>query len=99
VNIETVIYMAVKVCRAVKPRASTDEDTTGKPLRAVVAVGSTGVRSAVVVAVGAFGFDADTDADPSLCLRSGRREANYGNSSSKNPTESVHESSSLSSGL
>jgi hypothetical protein len=44
VNIETVIYMAVKVCTAVKPRASTDEDTTVKPFRAVVAVGSTGVR-------------------------------------------------------
>ena len=62
VNIETVIYMAAKVCRAVKPRASTDEGTTDKPFRAVVAVGSTGVRSVVIVAIGASRFGSDVDA-------------------------------------
>jgi hypothetical protein len=98
VNIEMVIYMAAKVGRAVKPRASTDEDTTAEPFRAVVAVGSTGVRSVVVVAVRACGFGSDVDANPSLYFGSERREANYSNSSSKSPIESAHESSSLSLG-
>src|SRR6267378_4403696 len=89
--------MAVKVCRAVKPRASTDEDTTGKPFRAVVAGGSTGVRSVVVVAVRACWFGSDVDADLSLCFGSGGREANYGNSysSSESTIESPHKSSSV----
>jgi len=99
VDIEMVIYMAAKVFIAVKPRASTDEDTAGEPFRTVVAVGSTGVRSEVVVAVRACGFGTDVDANLSLCFGSGRREANYGDSSSEGTSESVHESSSGSSEL
>jgi len=100
VNIEMVIYMTVKVSRAVKPRASTDEDTAGEPFRTVVAVGSTGERSEVVVAVRACGFGAEVDANLSLCFGSGRCEANYGDSNSSESTiEFVHESSSGSSGL
>jgi hypothetical protein len=98
VDIETVIYMAAKVIRAVKPRASADEDTAGEPFRTVVAVGSTGVRSEVVIAVRACGFGADVDANLSLCFGSGRREANDGDSgSSESTSESVHKSSSGSS--
>jgi hypothetical protein len=80
VDIETVIYMAAKVCVAMKPRASTDEDTADEPFRTVVAVGSAGVRSEVVIAVRASGLGTDADADLSLCFGSGRREANYGDS-------------------
>ena len=40
VGMEVVIYVAVEVIRAMKPGTSTDEDTTTKPLRAVVAVGA-----------------------------------------------------------
>jgi hypothetical protein len=99
VDIETVIYMAVKVIRAVKPRASTDEDTAGEPFRTVVAVGSTGVRSEVVVAVRACGFGTEVDVNLSLCFGSGRREACCGDNSSESTSESVHESSSGSSEL
>jgi hypothetical protein len=99
VDIETVIYMAVKVIRAVKPRASTDEDTAGEPFRTVVAVGSTGVRSEVVVAVRACGFGTEVDVNLSLCFGSGRREAYYGDNSSESTSKSVHESSSGSSEL
>jgi len=99
VDIEMVVYMAAKVFIAVKPRASTDEDTAGEPFRTVVAVGSTGVRSEVVVAVRACGFGTDVDANLSLCFGSGRREAHYGDSSSEGTSESVHESSSGSSEL
>jgi hypothetical protein len=99
VDIKTVIYMAVKVIRAVKPRASTDEDTAGEPFRTVVAVGSTGVRSEVVVAVRACGFGTEVDVNLSLCFGTGRREAYYGDNSSESTSKSVHESSSGSSEL
>jgi hypothetical protein len=100
VDIEMVIYMAAKVPGAVKPRASTDEDTPGEPFRTVVAVGSTGVRSEVVIAVRACGFGTDGDVDLGLRFGSGRRKANYSDSSSSESTsESVHESSSGSSEL
>jgi hypothetical protein len=70
-RIEAVIYVAVEVGRAMKPRADSDEDATGKPFGAVVAVGSTGVRSVIVVAVGTLGGDSDIDGDLSLRLWSG----------------------------
>jgi hypothetical protein len=95
-----VIYMAAKVFSAVKPRASTDEDTAGEPFRTVVAVGSTGVGSEVVIAVRACGFGTKVDINLSLCFGSGRREANDGDSSSsESASESVHEFSSGSSEL
>jgi hypothetical protein len=94
-NIEAAIYVPAKVCGAVKPRASTNEDTTQKPFRRVVAVGSAIVRGIVIVSVRAFGFGADIDADLSFNLGSGRREANSSDSGSENKTfESIHESSS-----
>jgi hypothetical protein len=85
-----VIYMAVKVSRAVKPRAGTDEDTTVIPFRAVVAVGSTGVRSEVIVAVWACGFGSDIDANLSIHFGSGRHKENSSDSSSESTIESVH---------
>jgi len=95
VDIEMVVYMAAKVFIAVKPRASTDEDTAGEPFRTVVAVGSTGVRSEVVVAVWACGLGTEVDVNLSLCFGGGRREGNYADSSGSESTmESVHESSS-----
>ena len=50
-RMEMVIYGAVEACRAVKPRASADEDATGKPLGAVVAVGGAIVGRDVIVTV------------------------------------------------
>jgi hypothetical protein len=91
VNIEMVIHMAVKVSTAVKPWAGTDEGTAGEPFRTVVAVGSTGVRSEVVIAVRACGFGTKVDVNLGLCFGSGRREADYGDSNSESASESVHE--------
>src|SRR5258708_18205790 len=92
-DMEPVTHMAAKVVGAVKPRAGTDEDTADEPFRTVVAVGSTGVGSEVVIAVGACGFGTDVDVDLSLGFGSGRREANDGDGSSESIIESVHESS------
>src|ERR1700728_4171238 len=58
-GMEMVIYVAVEACRAVKPRAGANEDATGKPLWAVVAVGSALIRRDVIVAVGTLRSDAD----------------------------------------
>jgi hypothetical protein len=89
--------MTAKVFRAVKPGAGTNEDTACKPFRAVVAVGSTGIRGVVIVSVRASGFGSDVDADLSLCPRSGRCEAHFSNGGSENKTfESIHKTSSRS---
>jgi hypothetical protein len=63
--------MSAKVFRAVKPRASTNEDTTHEPFCGVVAVGSAGIRGIVIVPVRAFGFGSGVNADLSLNLGSG----------------------------
>jgi hypothetical protein len=74
------IDMTVEVGRAVKPWARTDEDTTGKPFGAIVAVGRTPVRSRFIVSVRAVGSDSDVDADLGLgfgSCRSRKSEASY----------------------
>jgi len=79
-NIVVVIYMTAKLGMAMKPRASTNEDTAGKPFGAVIAVGSAGVRSVVIVAVGAYGSRSDTNDNLSFHFRSGRRQTSSSNS-------------------
>ena len=80
-GMEMVIYVAVEACRAVKPRASADEDATGKPLGAVVAVGGAIVGRDVIVTVRTFRRDADVDLYLSLRFGSGYREADCGDGS------------------
>jgi len=43
------IYVAAEVFRAMKPRASADKDVPRKPLRPIVAIGSTVIRRGVIV--------------------------------------------------
>ena len=81
VNIEAVVYMTVKVSMTVKPRAGTDEDTTVKPLRAVVAVRSAGVRSEVIITVRTSRCGSDIDVDLSLYFGGGRHETDSSDSS------------------
>jgi hypothetical protein len=71
---ESVIYIATEIVRATKPRASANEDALSKPLWAVVARGSTAMRSGVIVSVGTFRGYADVDADLSFRFRDGYRE-------------------------
>jgi hypothetical protein len=75
----TVIHLASEVIATTKPRAGTDEDTTGKPFRTIVAGGSTPIRSGVIVPIRAFRGDSNVNADLSLYFRSGYHEANCGN--------------------
>ena len=74
------IDMAVEVGGAVEPWARTNEDTTGKPFGAIVAIGRAPIRSSFIVSVGAVGGDSDVDADLSLgfgSCRGRKSEASY----------------------
>lgn len=77
---ETVIDVALEATSATKPGASANEAVSIKPFRAVVASGSTAIRSDVIVTLGAVRGFADLDA-PSRCFGSGNGEADSGNSS------------------
>jgi hypothetical protein len=64
-----------------KPRASTNEAVPVKPLRTIVASGSTGIRSDVIVTIGTVRCYADFDVDLTLCFGGGSDEADSSNSS------------------
>ena len=68
----------MEVIWAMKPWASANENSTRKPFRPVVAVGSAAIRRSVIVTVGAVGrrSNADADADLRPYFGSGRCEAN-----------------------
>jgi len=80
-GMETVIYVALKFIRALKPRSSANEDFSVKPLWAIVARGGTVIRSDVVVTIGTFRGDSDVDVDLGLCFWGGSGEADSSNSS------------------
>ena len=77
VDRRTIAVAGVEIVGArVVPRARADEDTVHEPTGSVVAIGSTGVRVIVVVAIGADGSGADasdhwtdTNADRHLGIR------------------------------
>jgi hypothetical protein len=79
-RMKTVIYVAMEIGRAVKPRASTNEDASRKPLRAIVPIGGTFVRRGIVVPIRTHRRNSDLDGYLSLYLGSSRCEANSGNS-------------------
>jgi len=76
VRMKAIIHMALEVVRAVKPLARANEDAAVKPFRAVVAVGRAGIRSVVVIPVGAYrgGSQVYANADLSVCFGSAYRE-------------------------
>ncbi len=80
-RVETVIHVALEVAGAMEPRAGADEDPGVKPFRTVVAGGSAGVRSGIIVTIGTFGGYSDVDADLSLCFGGASREADSSNRS------------------
>ena len=89
-GMKTVIYVAVEIGGAMKPRASANEDTPGKPFRAVVAVGGAGVGFKSVVAISAnrgpvfvWGIghantDADADTNLGVCGLEAERDQEKG---------------------
>jgi hypothetical protein len=74
VRMETVVYVAPESLGAMKPRADADEDAVVKPLGAIVAVRGTGIRSNVIVTVGAIRGNTDVDGDLGFCFGGGGGE-------------------------
>jgi ribosomal protein L18E len=66
-RVVAVVYVTVEASVAVVPGAGSDEDSSGEPVGAVVAVGSTGVWSVVKVPVWAYWGGSDADGDLSGC--------------------------------
>jgi hypothetical protein len=90
IGMEVVIDMATEVSGAMKPWASADEDASGKPLRAIVAVRSAAVGSTIVVAIGTNRGYADFDAHLGLHSGSTCRKAKTGGCSQCNNFQSTH---------
>src|SRR5580692_1854509 len=80
-RMETIIYMATEVARAMKPWAGADEYVPAEPFRAIVTRGSATIGSGVIVTVGTFGGYTDIDADLSNCPGGDCHEATAGNGS------------------
>jgi hypothetical protein len=80
-RMEIVIYMALEVGRAVKPRAGANKDSAVKPAWAIVAIGSAAVGSGFKVTVGAFRGYADFDGYLGLSFGRVCSKAETGNSS------------------
>ena len=87
-----VINVTMEIVRAMKVRSSADENTTCKPFRAIVTVGSASIRSGVIVAIRAIGGASDVNADTDLSrdFGSGNCEAKASNSGNKNIFKPVH---------
>ncbi len=90
-RMETVIYVAAELVRAVKPRTRANENAIRKPLGAVIAVGGAVVGRDVVVTVGTHGCRSDLDAD--LRLGYGR---GYGETDSNNAVRPASRSPAMS---
>jgi len=80
-RMETVIYIAMELGSAMKPWADTNEDAATKPFWTVVARRGTRIRRNVIVTIGTLRCDPDFDADLSLCIGGGSREADCSNRS------------------
>jgi hypothetical protein len=80
IGMETIVDVAPEVVTTMKPRTNANENAIVKPLWTVVASGSTGIRSNVIVTIWTIRGYADFDADLSLCFGRGSREADYNDS-------------------
>jgi hypothetical protein len=85
-----VVDMTMKILRTVKPRTSSDENTSDKPLGAVVAVRSTRIRWIVVIAIGAIWSYSDVDTNLRLCSERICGEAESRNSDQRKAFEYIH---------
>jgi len=70
-RMEAIIYVPPEVFVPMKPGAGPNEDSAGKPLRAIVTVRSARIRRSVIVTVRAL--RGDPDADGHLSIRFGSR--------------------------
>jgi hypothetical protein len=79
-RIVAVVDMAIKPVRTVKPWPGPDKHTPDKPIRPIVAIGSTLIGSKVEVAIGAHRRHPDVDGYLRRCTR---KAAHHGRSESR----------------
>jgi hypothetical protein len=70
IRVVVIVDIAMEVLGAVKPRAGADKDAIGKPLGAIITVGSATVWRHIVITVRTSGGDTDANADLGLGLGS-----------------------------
>jgi hypothetical protein len=80
-RMETVIYVALEIASAMKPRTGANKDVPAKPFWTVVARRGTVIRSDIIVTIGTFRGYSDGDADLSLCFGGDSDEADSSHSS------------------
>jgi hypothetical protein len=90
VRMEMIVHVAAEIRGAVKPGASANEDTTHKPFRAVIAVGSASIRRNVIVPVRAHWRHSNVNADLRFHFGSGHGQANCSECSRRKIFEFVH---------
>jgi len=79
--IEGVVYLALEVAAAMKPRADADENAAVEPFCSVVAVGNAVIGSVVIVTIGTIRGNSDVDGNLSLYFGSSCYKEDSSNSS------------------
>jgi hypothetical protein len=77
-GVVAVVYVTIKAVMTMKPWASADEDPVTVPIRPVISIYGTVIRSVVVIPVGTSRLDTDVDTDLRLCFESGCHQADSG---------------------
>ncbi|HTC34880.1 MAG TPA: hypothetical protein VK724_15995 [Bryobacteraceae bacterium] len=90
-RMKMVVDVAAEIGSAMEPWTGADKNISTKPLRAVVAGGSTGVGRDIVIAVRTIRGWSYVDGDLSLSLWGGNREADTGNSGYEQNCKSTHD--------
>jgi hypothetical protein len=78
-RMKTVVYMAMKTLRTVKPWAGTNENAARKPFRTIVSIRRALIRRRIVVPIRTHRRNSHFDADLSVCSRGSSCEANSSN--------------------
>jgi hypothetical protein len=90
-RIVAVVHMAIKTAMPVKPGAGADERPATEPIRPIVSVGCTVIRSVVIVTIGACGLHSDIDANLSLWFKTTCHQADSSNSGERGTLRSLHD--------
>ena len=85
-----IVDVPVEVCRAMKPGASSNEDTTRKPFWSVIAVRRAIIGRGVIVTVGTVRGNSNGDSHLSLCCGGRYREADRGDSNNSENLKIFH---------
>jgi hypothetical protein len=97
-RIVAVVHVAVKIALSVIPGTCAKERPTTEPVRPIISVGSTAIRSVVIVAIGAYRLNSDIDTNLGPCFQTAPHQTNSRNSGERSTLEFLHDRSLLPSG-